>query len=435
MATKFPVDKSIVDSLIKENRIDIMNASIRQVNLLVQVVEQKLGVKYIRMEFGVPGLRADKEAYDYECHLMQNEKVNSDYPPFNGTERFRNAASKFFKAYTNIDIPPNSVVATCGAQQGCFLSLAVSSRANPSKNHVVFLEPGFSVNKLQIKFLDLNSTGIEMYDRENFIDRLEERLKKGDVAACLWSSPNNPSWIVLDDDELSRMGKLFDKYDVVAIEDNAYFGMDFRKDYSQPNREPYIPTIAKYTNNYIALLSSSKMFNYAGQRVGCALIGPKLGQREFPGLSKYFAASRFLDAFVQGGIYPTTSGVSHSAQLAVAHMMDLAAQGKFNFVQPLRVYGERAKYFKDVMIKNGFKLVYDKDGKEPLSDGFYFTVSYPKLTGPELLKELLYYGISVTTLNTFGSERTEGVRICVSLSGEDTFEPFKERIEAFSQSH
>ena len=77
---------------------------------------KKLGVKYIRMEFGVPGLRAEKEAYDYECHLMQNEKVNSDYPPFNGTERFRNAAASFFKAFTNVEVPATSVVATCGAQ-------------------------------------------------------------------------------------------------------------------------------------------------------------------------------------------------------------------------------------------------------------------------------------------------------------------------------
>jgi len=431
----FPVNKTVIDSIVKEMRVDMKNASIRQINLIVGAVEKKLGVKFIRMEFGVPGLRAEQKAYDYECYLMQNEKVNSDYPPFNGTERFRNATSEFVKLFLDIDIPADFVIATCGAQQGCFLSLAITSRATPGKNKIGFIDPGFSVNKLQIKFLDLESTSIDLYDRANFIPNLEDMLKKGDVSSVLWSSPNNPSWVVLSEEELKEMGKLFDKYDVIGIEDAAYLGMDFREDYSKPGHPPFVPTIAKYSKNYILLLSSSKIFNYAGQRVGCAVISPELGKREFTNLGKYFATNRFVDAFIQGGIYPTTSGVAHSSQLAIAHLMNEACEGRYNFLAPLRVYGQRAKYFKDVMLKNGFSLVYDKDGDKPLADGFYFTATYPKLSGPELLQELLYYGISVTTLNTFGSSRTEGVRICVSLADETAYEPFKNRIEAFAKDH
>ena len=33
------------------------------------------------------------------------------------------------------------------------------------------------------------------------------------------------------------------KYDVIVIEDLAYFGMDFRKDYSDPGVPPFQPTI------------------------------------------------------------------------------------------------------------------------------------------------------------------------------------------------
>jgi aspartate/methionine/tyrosine aminotransferase len=236
-------------------------------------------------------------------------------------------------------------------------------------------------------------------------------------------------------DELKRIGAILDKYDVIGVEDAAYLGMDFRKDYSRPGREPFIPTIASYTGNYVLLLSSSKIFNYAGQRVGCAVISPSLGKREFKEFREYFAADRFLDAFVQGGIYPTTSGVAHSSQLAVAHLMNEASEGRFDFISPLRVYGERASVFKKIMTENGFNLVYAKDGEEPLADGFYFTVSYPGMSGSELLKELLYYGISVTTLNTFGSTRKEGVRICVSLADENSYEEFDRRIKSFARDH
>ena len=81
---------------------------------------------------------------------------------------------------------------------------------------------------------------------------LEKRIKKDDIAAVLWSSPNNPSWNVISESELKRMGEMFTKYDVLAIEDNAYFGMDFRVDYSKPGVPPFVPTIAKYTIPYLS---------------------------------------------------------------------------------------------------------------------------------------------------------------------------------------
>ncbi len=62
-----------------------------------------------------------------------------------------------------------------------------------------------------------------------------------------------------------------------------------------------------------------------------------------------------------------------------------------------------------------FKIVYDRDLDEPLADGFYFTISYPGMTGEYLIEELLHYGISAISLDITGSERNEGLRACVSL--------------------
>ena len=49
-----------------------------------------------------------------------------------------------------------------------------------------------------------------------------------------------------------------------------------------------------------------------------------------------------------------------------------------------------------------------------LADGFYFTISYPGMTGTELLEELLCYGISAISLEITGSKRNDGLRACVS---------------------
>ena len=53
------------------------------------------------------------------------------------------------------------------------------------------------------------------------------------------------------------------KYDVIVIEDLAYFAMDFRKDLGCPFEPPYQASVARYTDNYIMQISGSKAFSYA----------------------------------------------------------------------------------------------------------------------------------------------------------------------------
>ena len=106
--------------------------------------------------------------------------------------------------------------------------------------------------------------------------KLESYCEKGDVATIVYSSPNNPSWISFTDTELRIIADISNKYDIVIIEDLAYFAMDFRKDYGQPGVAPFQPTVAKYTDNYILLISASKAFSYAGQRIASLVISNAL---------------------------------------------------------------------------------------------------------------------------------------------------------------
>ena len=90
---------------------------------------------------------------------------------------------------------------------------------------------------------------------------------------------------------------------------------------------------------------------------------------------------------------------------------------------------------KRLFTENGFDIVYDKDEGQPIADGFYFTISYPGFTGVELVEELLYYGISSISLITTGSDRHEGIRACVSLTGKDQFPVLEARLKQFYQDH
>ncbi|MCR4561257.1 MAG: aminotransferase class I/II-fold pyridoxal phosphate-dependent enzyme, partial [Bacteroidales bacterium] len=224
------------------------------------------------------------------------------------------------------------------------------------------------------------------------------------------------------------------EFDVVVLEDLAYFAMDFRKDLSKPFEAPFQPSVGKYTDNYVLSISGSKAFSYAGQRIGVSCISNKLYHRKYRNLEDKFGVSEFGNFMANRVLYTLSSGVTHSVQFAMAAMMNAACEGKYNFLDDVKEYGRRAKFMKDVLLENGFYLVYDNDMGEPLADGFYFTVQYPKMTAVELTKELMFYGISVFPLNTMGSNE-QGVRICTSFFHKDLEQVFKERIEKFAREH
>jgi DNA-binding transcriptional MocR family regulator len=113
-------------------------------------------------------------------------------------------------------------------------------------------------------------------------------------------------------------------------------------------------------------------------------------------------------------------------------MLKAASDGEFNFIEDVKEYGRKAKIMKDLFTSNGFEIVYGKDGDEPIADGFYFTIGYPKMTGSELLHNLLHYGISAISLQNTGSEK-EGLRACVSHVKREQFDELGKRLKQFNE--
>ena len=222
---------------------------------------------------------------------------------------------------------------------------------------------------------------------------------------------------------------------VIVMEDLAYFCMDFRRDMGHPFEPPYPPTVARYTDNYILMLSSSKIFSYAGQRMALACISDKLFDRQFPALAeRYKDAGVFGPTLIASILYMITSGCTASTQYAYAEMLRLSTEGKINFVEDTREYARRAERMKKIFTDNGFHIVYDYDATQVVGDGFFFTIGYGNMTGGELLRELLYYGVSSISLSTTGSEQ-EGVRACTSRMRDELYPVMEERMRAFHEDH
>ena len=415
---------------------DLSHATIGEVLLVAQYLEKTTGIPFIRMDQGSPGLPVNQRGVEAEKAAL-DRGVGSQYPAAAGVAELKYEASRFVKAFLDIDISARSCVPTVGSVAGSFGSFIACTQRIAGKNKVLFIDPGFPIQKSQLRVIGAEWVEFDIYNYrgEKLRAKLESMLSAGDIAAIVYSNPNNPAWICLEEEELQIIGELATRYDVIVMEDMAYFCMDFRRDMGHPFEPPYPPTVARYTDNYILMLSSSKIFSYAGQRMALLCISDALYEHHYPALAeRYNDAGVFGQTLVASILYMITSGCTASTQYAYAEMLRLSTEGEINFVEDTREYAVRAERMKRIFTDNGFHIVYNNDATERVGDGFFFTIGYGQMSGGDLLKELLYYGVSSISLSTTGSEQ-QGVRACTSRMRDELYPIMEERMRAFKEDH
>jgi len=432
-----PIAAEVVNEVIDAFGIHPAGKStIRELVKIVNDIEGITGEEFIRMEMGVPGLDPTFVGIEAEMIALR-QGVASKYPNIEGIKPLKEETARFIKLFLDMDVEPAHCVPTVGSMMGGMATFMVVNRSDQDRTGTLFLDPGFPVQKQQCLVLGHSFGSFDLYDYrgDKLKAKMVEEIEKGQYSSILYSNPNNPSWICLNDEELKIIGEISKEYDLTVIEDLAYFGMDFRKDLSKPGVPPFQATVAKYTNNYLLLISSSKAFSYAGQRIGMMIIAPELFNRRYADLKRYYTSEKFGHAMIYGALYALSAGASHTAQYALAAIFKAVNNGSYNYINEVREYGAKAGIMKTLFQKYGFHIVYDMDLDEPIADGFYFTLSYPGFEGPQLVEELLYYGISAISLGITGSSRSEGLRACVSQVRRDQFEKLGERLKCFSENH
>lgn len=439
---KTVVPPSVIDDYLKEIEVEDLNrASIRQVLATVNNAEKVTGVEFVHLEMGVPGIpssdigvRAQKEALD--------EGVASIYPDIEGIPELKCQTSAFVKAFLDTDFSPDHCVPTSGSMQGTFAAFLLCSQLVPGRDTILFLDPGFPVQKLQTNVMGVKSLSFDVADFRN--EKLEPELRRyldaGNICCIVYSNPNNPSWMCLTENEVRTIGKLAGEYDVVVLEDLAYLTMDFRrKGLGIPYVPPFQTTVSHYTDNCIVMISGSKIFSYAGERIAVACISDRLFSRSYETLRNRYGISRFGTVFMYDMLYCLSAGVTHSVQRAMAAMMKTATEGIYNFREDICEYGRRTATVKKALLGHGFRIVYDRDIDEEVGDGFFFTFGYDlpdgtPMEGGRLLHELLWYGISGIVLSSTGSAR-QGLRGCASNIRDDQLAVLEERLRLFDEDH
>ncbi|MBR5076916.1 MAG: pyridoxal phosphate-dependent aminotransferase [Bacteroidales bacterium] len=430
--------EELVAEACRENNIaDLSTATIGEILLAAQYLERKTGIPFVRMDQGSPGLPVNRFGVEAEKRALE-AGVGSQYPPAAGVPELKEAASEFIRAFIDVSVSPRSCVPVTGSVAASFGAFIACTQRIPGKDKVLFIDPGFPIQKSQLRVQGVAWREFDIYawrGAARLRQKLEEELAAGDIAAIVYSNPNNPAWICLEEEELQVIGEMATRYDAVVMEDLAYFCMDYRRDLGHPYQAPFVPTVARYTDNYILMLSASKIFSYAGQRIALCCIGDRLYEKHYPAL-----AERYLDAGVFGVtltasiLYMITSGCTASTQYGYAEMLRLSCEGKIDFVEDTREYERRARRMKEIFRRHGFTVVYDRDVTREVGDGFFFTIGYEGLSGDELVVELMHYGVSSISLSTTGSRR-EGVRGCTSRMREELYPVLDERMAEFERDH
>lgn len=428
------VDSNLIAEVLQKMEVsELSQLSIRQLVSAVKAFEAATGQEFIHFEIGVPGLPASAIGVEAQKAAL-DRGVASVYPTLDGEPELKEAASAFVEAVIGTHISPRSIVPTVGSMQGTFATLMTCANMVEGRNTILYIDPGFPVQKTQADVLGLPRESFDLLDyrADKLGPKLEEMLSTGRIAAILYSNPNNPSWMCLTEDELQTIGRLATKYDTIVIEDLAYLTMDFRQSEMRPCGLPRQVSVSHYTDNYVLLMSASKIFSYAGERIAVACISDKLFERKSDQLKSRFGLPSFGNVFVHKLIYTLSSGVSHSAQMALAQMFRQAAEGRYNYVDEVREYATRTAKLREILAAHGFRVVYDKDVDQPVGDGFFFTIGYKDFDEEQLLTALIKCGISGISLSSTGATH-KGIRACSSAIKPHHYALLDERLTMFER--
>ena len=125
-----PIKRHLIDETIEEFQIaDFSKATIREVKAIAAKAEATSGVEFIKMEMGVPGLPPSSVGVKAEIEALQNG-IASLYPDINGLPELKLEASKFIKAFINIDLKPEGCVPVTGSMQGTFASFLTCTQCD-----------------------------------------------------------------------------------------------------------------------------------------------------------------------------------------------------------------------------------------------------------------------------------------------------------------
>src|ERR1051326_3957932 len=122
------INPELIKAKIAESKLpNVGKASIREILALINSIEKVSGVKFIRMEMGVPGLPASPLGLETEVKALK-KGVASKYPSIEGIPEFKNELSRFIKLFLDVDVPSKCCIPCTGSTGGSFISFLIVNK-------------------------------------------------------------------------------------------------------------------------------------------------------------------------------------------------------------------------------------------------------------------------------------------------------------------
>jgi len=234
------------------------SSPIRKLVPYADAAKQK-GVKVFHLNIGQPDIHTPENALNAvkNCDLKVIEYSHSA-----GILSYREKLTEYYKS-VGINLTPDEIIVTNGGSEG--ILFAFNSCLDPD-DEVIIPEPfyanynGFSTS-CGVKVKPIFSTienGFALPPIEEF-----EKMITPETKAIMVCNPNNPTGYLYSEEELIKLSKIVEKYDLFLFADEVYreFCYDGAKHFS-------VMQLKNIEQNVVLLDSVSKRYSACGVRIG-----------------------------------------------------------------------------------------------------------------------------------------------------------------------
>lgn len=198
-----------------------------------------------------------------EMHKAIDNPKNHDYPPYNGTEKFRKGACEWMKNRFGVELDPDKeMLANIGSKE----AIAHVFFAYVDKgDYTLVPDPGYPVYHNATFFAGGTPYEMPLLEENGYLpdfDRIPEDIAKKSKIMFL-NYPNNPTGAVADLDFFKKAVDFCKKYDILLCSDMAYSEMTY-----DGYKAPSVLQVEGAKDVAIEFYSHSKSYNMTGWRVG-----------------------------------------------------------------------------------------------------------------------------------------------------------------------
>jgi len=364
------------------------------------------GVDIISLGVGDPDLPTPKPIVDTMVAAVQDPSTHN-YPPYQGTKAFRDAAARWMQKRFGVSVDGNSeTLALIGAKEG--LAHLIAAYVEPG-DVVLCPSPGYPVYHNYTLLCGGTPHTMVMKAENNFL--VDFSAIPTDVAKkaklLFLNYPNNPTGAIATEAFMKEAVAFCRAHDILLCHDNAYSEMTF-KGYQAPS---FLSTPGA-KDVCIEMFSLSKMFNMTGWRVGFA-VGNADAIKAL-GIIKNNTDSGIFKAIQEASIVGLEQSVALTKDLneIYGRRRDLFVAGLNNlgwqFQPPEATFylwvpvpkGMTSEGFAQLMLDKAGIVVPPGTGYGPAGEGFFrvaLTASEPRLE--EALARMAKHGIRYDALS------------------------------------